>query len=183
LSIAQWSDKEALKRIKDKAQEILDRAYSSGLILEERHRQGERAIHQAQSIEKVDKIIDSLALPEREESSLELMDESQKLLTIMGDNHLSGPSLLKKETRLVTIMGDSKLNYAGLQWQGEMALKVNAIMASVKIKVPPHLEIEWDVTPFMGESRDKRKKGNQGSKQKLKISGIAFMAEVVVLDA
>jgi hypothetical protein len=144
-----------------------------------------RQIDNASTPGELEAIVDSLPdqpSPKEDSQALTVKPGVRSYFTIMADNRHYNPDLLTDRVDTVTIMGETTLDFSQLQWDGQVEVQVTAVMAGVKIKVPADAKVDFGVTAFMAEARDRRRHFGDSPSKILNIRGIAVMAEVKVVS-
>jgi hypothetical protein len=179
-----YTEAEALEVLRSKVQAILDQGLEEGIITPGVHDQKSRQTEAAGDPGALENIVESLPGQEKQsgkDQAMALTPGYKDYFTIMAENRHMSPELLRDRVDSITVMGETTLDFSRLDWDGQVEVQVTAVMASVKIIVSPETKVDFGVTAFMADAKDRRKSfGNSISKQ-LSIRGIAVMAEVKVL--
>lgn len=107
-----------------------------------------------------------------------------RLLAFMSSTRRVGRWAVPRDLRLIALMSDSKLDLtsAALPVGGVVNIEVTAIMASVRIIVPPGMRVISEMHSLMadvGSNADELDSGI-GHAPVIRVTGTAFMAEVKV---
>jgi hypothetical protein len=105
----------------------------------------------------------------------------ERIRGVMSEVRRDGVWRLPQRLKVSALMSDVRLDLRQAVIPPGCVIEVRAIMAGVRIIVPPGLRVEFDVSPFMGAA------GNDSSRlptplgaQVLRVTGSAVMAEVRV---
>lgn len=108
-----------------------------------------------------------------------------RLVAFMSSTRRVGRWAVPRDLRFVAVMSDSKLDLtsAALPVGGVVNIEVTAVMASVRIIVPPGMRVINEIHAIMadtGSNADEVDAGSGGSSPVIRLTGTAFMAEMKV---
>lgn len=100
---------------------------------------------------------------------------------VMSEVRRDGPWRLPQRLKVSAIMSDVRLDLRQAVIPPGCVIEVRAIMAGIRIIVPPGLRVELDVSPFMGSARnDSSRMPAAFGAPVVRVTGSAIMAEVRV---
>jgi hypothetical protein len=106
-----------------------------------------------------------------------------RLLVLTGEEHCTGPWLVPPRFAVKAILGELVLDLREATFPAESWLDVDAIMAQVRIILPPGLRVSFDVQDWLGESKDRRsERWAAPDAPRLVITGSAWFAEIHLRD-
>jgi hypothetical protein len=110
-----------------------------------------------------------------------------RLLAIMSTMRRAGRWAVPRELRMLALMSDTKLDLtqAALPVGGVVNIEITAVMASVKLIVPPGMRVINETHSFMADVRNGADEYDTGALTSpkspvVRLTGTAFMAEVKV---
>jgi hypothetical protein len=107
-----------------------------------------------------------------------------RLVAFMSSTRRVGRWAVPRDLRLVAVMSDSKLDLtnAALPVGGIVNIEITAVMASVRVIVPPGMRVINEIHSVMadvGSNADELDNGT-GTSPVIRLTGTAFMAEMKV---
>jgi hypothetical protein len=108
-----------------------------------------------------------------------------RLVAFMSSTRRVGRWAVPRDLRFVAVMSDSKLDLtnAALPVGGVVNIELTAVMASVRIIVPPGMRVINDMHSVMadiGSSADEVDSGTAGASPVIRLTGTAFMSDMKV---
>jgi hypothetical protein len=105
----------------------------------------------------------------------------ERIRGVMSEVRRDGVWRLPQRLRVSAVMSDVRLDLREAVIPAGCVIEVRAIMAGVRIIVPPGLRVEFDVSPFMGAAgNDSSRMPTAFSAPVIRVTGSAVMAEVRV---
>lgn len=104
-----------------------------------------------------------------------------RVFTAMGGVERKGPWLVPRKLDVVAILGGARLDFREARLpEGEIEVRIGALMGGVEIIVPPSLAVESNGAAIMGgfEHVDRAPMHAEPGRSLLRISGIAMMGGV-----
>ena len=108
-----------------------------------------------------------------------------RLVAFMSSTRRVGRWAVPRDLRFVAVMSDSKIDLtnASLPVGGVVNIEVTAVMASVRIIVPPGMRVINEIHSIMadvGSNADELESGGGNSSPVIRLTGTAIMAEMKV---
>lgn len=108
-----------------------------------------------------------------------------RLVAFMSSTRRVGRWAVPRDLRFVAVMSDSRIDLtnASLPVGGVVNIEVTAVMASVRIIVPPGMRVINEIHSFMadvGSNADELESGGGNSSPVIRLTGTAIMAEMKV---
>jgi len=106
----------------------------------------------------------------------------RRILAVMSESKRAGRWIVPPELKVVAIMSDLKLDFRNAVLPPEAVVDVTAVMASVKLTVPPGLPVIFEAAGVMSTTMSDAIEGDSRSQGPvLRVVGGALMAEVRVI--
>ncbi|MFP4362745.1 MAG: LiaF domain-containing protein [Spirochaetia bacterium] len=181
---------------KNEAVKVLGELYADDKIGQQEFEKRIAQIEGAKDFESLEPLIEDLDLPALYENQGTVFKEqapphppsqwakpSEDVSCIFAEQKISALDLDAQQVTTFGLMSSLELDYRDIYLpEGITEIDVTHIMSSLTIYVPDDVQVQLKVQPLMAECKDKRKKrpDRAGSPCILRITGTAFMAEVVV---
>lgn len=111
--------------------------------------------------------------------------DAGRVVAVLSASHRAGPWAVPRLLHVWAVMSEAvvDLRDAVLPAEG-CEIEVGAVMANVRILLPPGVEAEVDVMAFLGAAKDDtRALGGGASGPRVRVRGSSVMAEVTVFGA
>lgn len=110
------------------------------------------------------------------------------IVAVFSENKKEGYWALPRHLRVLTVFGNVTIDLReAMILPGESVIEAVAVLAEVKVFVPPYLNVECDGDALMGEFGFKKSKRDEATLQRpdpdapfIRIIGSAYMASVTV---
>jgi hypothetical protein len=185
LAAAPWPAEppSALQAARERAIALLTDRYADDSLSEAEFEARLSWLSAADSAVRIQDLIADLAVPR---STQPVVDQrfgfgppsEQRIRAIMSSTERTGQWTLPQRLEIRAVMSELKLDlrYASLPPVAEV--EVNAVMANVRIIVPPELGVECDVSAFMATVRNEASTSQWPGAPRIYLSGSAVMSEV-----
>lgn len=106
-----------------------------------------------------------------------------RLLVLTNEEHCTGPWAVPPRFAAKAILGELVLDLREATFPAECWLDVDAVMAQVRILLPPGVRVTLAVQDYLGEAKDKRAPYPVGSDAPhVVLTGSAWLAEIQLRD-
>lgn len=106
----------------------------------------------------------------------------ERVAAFMANTTRRGAWRLPHRLRVAAVMSEVKLDLREADLPAVLQIELLAVMASVKVTVPPGVEVSMDVTPFLAEVSDRTKTPPAAGRPRVVVRGTGVMAEVKVVE-
>ena len=117
------------------------------------------------------------------ESAGALPATEARLLVLTGEEHCTGPWRVPDRLAIKAIFGELVLDLREASFPNRSWLDIDAIMAQVRIILPPGVRVSFEVQDWFGDAKDAR--GDrlvQPDDPHLVVTGSAWFAEIQLRD-
>ena len=177
----------SLDDARERAIRLLTDGYAYDVISEEEFEWRLGRLSHADNPNAVDALVSDLAVPIITSPSAQvrpaaLAPAEGRILSVMSDSRREGPWRLPQRLRIVAVMSSVRVDLRYAVIPPACTIEVAAVMANVSFIVAPGMPVEFDVSPFMGATRnDATIAGPAGYRvPQVTVRGTAFMSEVRV---
>lgn len=110
-------------------------------------------------------------------------EEAGSMFAMMNESRRRGPWVVPRKFKLRAIMSDVKIDLREAVVGAGTTIDVTAVMAAVKIVVPPEMSVVFDATGFMGSAVSRATAGDPYAvdARTIRVTGFAMMAELKVV--
>ena len=106
----------------------------------------------------------------------------ERIAAFMSNTMRRGAWRAPHRLRVAAVMSEVRLDLREADLPAVLEVELLAVMASVKLTVPPGVEVVMDVTPFMAEVADKTRTPPLPGRPRVVVRGTGVMAEVKVVE-
>jgi hypothetical protein len=113
----------------------------------------------------------------------EIPDEAGSMFALMSESRRRGPWVVPRNFEVRAIMSDVKIDLREAVVAPGTTINVTAVMAAVKIVVPPEMSVVFEASAFMGSAVSRATPGDPYvlNERTIRVTGFAMMAEVKVV--
>lgn len=115
-----------------------------------------------------------------------ITNDEGRVIAVMSASHRAGPWAVPRSLQVWAVMSEAMIDLRDAVLPAEgCEIEVHAVMANVKVLLPPGVDTEVDVLAFMGAARDHTRSasGLRGDAPLIRVTGSSVMAEVQVFGA
>jgi hypothetical protein len=127
-------------------------------------------------------VADLVALPAPATAPLAAVQDEGRIVAVMSQTRREGPWTVPTRMRVLAVMSEVRLDLRYASIPHGCTIEISAIMANVKVVVPPDVSVDFDVTPIMASVENEA--ADVGAPAwgapHLRIRGMALMSEVRV---
>lgn len=177
-----------LPEARERAIQLLSDGYAYDRLSESEFEWRLERLGKSDSIAAIDALVADLVVPpavdlQGASGMVSVSGDERRIFTLMSNSRHEGIWSMPRLLAVKAVMSEVRIDLRHAVLPSTCAITVNAIMANVKIIVPPELPIHFDVGAFMASTR------NSAAPTRLSlpgvphvsVSGFALMSEVRVV--
>ncbi len=181
------------EQVKEEVIETLIHNYSHGIISNEAFERRLDAVIAANSNqERVDQVSDLSPAPDdtirrhKEQTfkvayTNERVNNTENLVSILGNSDRSGIWDVPKEIRIFTLLGSSKLDFTNARFSSpRVTVKVFCLLGGDKIHVPEHVNIVSKAFCILGSVKNKAASIADQQSPTVTIEGVVILSDLVI---
>lgn len=106
------------------------------------------------------------------------------IITVLGEGGRYGVWRPPNRLKVLTIMGDTDIDFTDAEiYSRTIFVDIFALMADIDIIVPPGFIVEFSGVPLLSSFKNKTEGGYGADAPRIKISGFALMADVMIKES
>lgn len=182
-----------IEQVKEEVIDVLIHNFSHGIISSEAfERRLDAVIETTQHQVMMDQIKDLDAAPnddikKQKEAQFSVnyaqqsADDSEKMLSILGETDRSGIWTVPRELKVFTLLGNSTIDFTNARFSGpNVTIKVYSLLGSDKIYIPENVNVVSKAFCILGSTRNKAPSIASKQAPTITVEGVVILSELSI---